>query len=143
VQSAKLSENNENRKRITYHDPCHLKKTLKISAQPRALIAANMDYEFVEMNEADYCCGCGGSFNLQHYETSKQIGNRKRDNIAASGAEVVATSCPACMMQITDMLSQNRDKIAVKHAIEIYAEQFEKASMHRLIRDCRYRLSTF
>ena len=123
VQRAKLRETHEKRKRITYHDPCHLKKTLKISAQPRALIAANGDYELVEMNEADYCCGCGGSFNLQHYETSKQIGNRKRDNIAASKAEVIATSCPACMMQITDMLSQNHDKIAVKHAIEVYAEQ--------------------
>ncbi len=128
VQSAKLSENHEKRKPITYHDPCHLKKTLKISAQPRALIAANTDYEFVEMNEADYCCGCGGSFNLQHYETSKQIGNRKRDNIVASKAEVVATSCPACMMQITDMLSQNHDKIAVKHVIEVYAGQIVQTS---------------
>jgi len=123
-----LSVKNDERKRITYHDPCHLKKTLKISSQPRALIAANANYELVEMNEADYCCGCGGSFNLQHYETSKQIGNRKRDNIVASGADVVATSCPACMMQITDMLSQNKDNINVRHAIEVYAEQLAETS---------------
>jgi glycolate oxidase iron-sulfur subunit len=110
------------RRRITYHDPCHLKKSLKISSAPRALIRYNENYDLVEMNEADYCCGCGGSFNLLHYDMSKQIGNRKRDNILASGAEVVATSCPACMMQISDMLSQHKDKISVRHAIEIYAE---------------------
>jgi glycolate oxidase iron-sulfur subunit len=74
------------------------------------------------MSDADRCCGCGGSFNLQHYGLSKDIGTIKRDNIVASGAEVVATGCPACMMQISDMLSQHKDQIAVKHVMEIYAE---------------------
>jgi glycolate oxidase iron-sulfur subunit len=73
------------------------------------------------MNEADYCCDGGGSFNLLHYDTSAKIGNRKRDNIIASGAEIVATGCPACMTQITDRLSQHGERIVVNHAIEIYA----------------------
>jgi glycolate oxidase iron-sulfur subunit len=47
---------------------------------------------------------------------------RKRDNIVNSGCQMVATSCPACMLQITDMLSQGGDAIQVKHAIEVYAE---------------------
>ena len=47
---------------------------------------------------------------------------RKRDNIVKSGASVVSTGCPACMMQISDMLSQNGDNVRVKHPIEIYAE---------------------
>jgi glycolate oxidase iron-sulfur subunit len=107
---------------VTYHDPCHLKKSLGVSAQPRALIRAHPGYMLREMAEPDWCCGCGGSFNLQHYETSAAIGRRKRDNIAKSGCRVVATGCPACMLQITDMLSQAGLPVTVKHAVEIYAD---------------------
>jgi glycolate oxidase iron-sulfur subunit len=82
----------------------------------------NKNYELVEMSEADRCCGCGGTFNLYHYDLSKKIGQRKRDNIVASGAQVVATGCPACMMQMTDLLSQNNDSVQVRHCIELYAE---------------------
>ena len=107
---------------VTYHDPCHLKKSLGVAAQPRALLQANPGYVLKEMPESDWCCGCGGSFNLQHYETSAAIGKRKRDNIAKSGCQVVATGCPACMLQITDMLSRAGMRVEVKHAVEIYAD---------------------
>jgi glycolate oxidase iron-sulfur subunit len=107
---------------LTYHDPCHLKKSLGVAAQPRALIQANPAYILKEMPESDWCCGCGGSFNLQHYEASAAIGRRKRDNIAASQARVVATGCPACMVQITGLASQAGLRLRVKHTVEIYAE---------------------
>jgi glycolate oxidase iron-sulfur subunit len=107
---------------VTYHDPCHLKKSLGISAEPRALLACNPRYKLIEMEGADSCCGSGGSFTLQHYDLSKRIGKRKRDNIEATGASVVATSCPACMLQIGDMLSQAGDTLAIRHPVEIYAE---------------------
>jgi glycolate oxidase iron-sulfur subunit len=107
---------------VTYHDPCHLKKSLGVAAQPRALLRANPAYILKEMPESDWCCGCGGSFTFQHYETSAAIGKRKRDNIAKSGCRVIATGCPACMLQITDMLSQAKLRFRVKHTVEIYAE---------------------
>ncbi|OIN99832.1 MAG: (Fe-S)-binding protein [Desulfovibrionaceae bacterium CG1_02_65_16] len=107
---------------VTMHDPCHLKKALGVSAQPRKLVAMNSKYVLKEMAGADTCCGCGGSFTLTHADMSAKIGQRKRDNIKNSGAQVVATGCPACMMQISDMLSRNGDNISVKHPIEIYAE---------------------
>ncbi len=107
---------------VTYHDSCHLKKALGVAAQPRELIAANPGCVLTEMKEADRCCGCGGSFNLFHYDWSSAIGQRKRDNIAASGARVVAAGCPACMMQLEDVLSRNHDKVRVKHPVELYAE---------------------
>jgi glycolate oxidase iron-sulfur subunit len=107
---------------ITYHDPCHLKKTLGVSAQPRAVLKANPGYQLKEMAQPDACCGMGGSFNLQYYQISSEIGRRKRDNIKASGCEVVATGCPACMLQLSDVLSRSKDHIAVRHPIEIYAE---------------------
>lgn len=106
---------------VTYHDPCHLKNSLGITAQPRTMIKA-AGCTFKEMTEAGVCCGCGGSFNIAHYEMSRKIGGRKADNIMASGADTVATSCPACMLQITDMLSQKKAGVDVKHVIELYAD---------------------
>lgn len=111
-----------NRVILTYHDPCHLKKSLGVAAQARALIRANPRYELREMEEADWCCGSGGIFNLQEYNISAAIGRRKRENIERSGAAVVATGCPACMLQITDMLSHAGDRVQVRHTIEVYAE---------------------
>jgi glycolate oxidase iron-sulfur subunit len=108
--------------KVTFHDSCHMKKSLGVTAQPRALINMNPKYELVEMAESDRCCGSGGSFNLSHYDLSRQIGERKRDNILATGAQVVSTGCPACMLQMTDMLSQHGAKVAVKHSIELYAD---------------------
>ena len=107
---------------VTYHDPCHLKKSLGVFAEPRSLIKANPGYRLQEMPESDWCCGLGGSFNLQYYELSAKIGKLKLNNIKASGCHVVATGCPACMLQISDMLSKSGDNIIVKHPVEIYKE---------------------
>ncbi len=119
-------ENAENPVDITYHDPCHLKKSLGVSKEPRSLIEANPGYRLKEMPESDRCCGLGGSFNLQYYELSSNIGQIKRDHIAATGSSVVATGCPACMLQISDMLSKSGDNITVTHPISIYAELLRK-----------------
>lgn len=114
---------------LTYHDPCHLKKSLGVADQPRALIRANPRYRLEEMAEADWCCGCGGMFNLQHYGLSVAIGRRKRDHIVESGCAVVATGCPACMLHLTDLLSQGGDRVQVRHTVEIYAEALGKPNI--------------
>lgn len=110
---------------LSYHDPCHLKKSLGVATQPRTLLCANSSYDLKEMSEADRCCGCGGSFNLQYYGISAAIGKRKRQSILESGCSTLATSCPACMLQISDMLSQAGEHVRVKHAVEIYADSLE------------------
>ena len=107
---------------VTYHDPCHLKKSLGVAEAPRQLIDANGDYRLKEMTASDWCCGLGGSFNLQYYEISAKIGEQKRKHIVDTGCSTVATGCPACMIQIADMLSRHQDAISIKHPIEIYAE---------------------
>ncbi|MBW2239872.1 MAG: (Fe-S)-binding protein [Deltaproteobacteria bacterium] len=107
---------------VTYHDPCHLKKSLGVSVEPRSLINANPAYRLKEMPESDRCCGLGGSFNLEYYDLSTHIGNVKMDHIRSSGCSMLATGCPACMLQISDMLSKSGEKIRIKHPIEIYAE---------------------
>ena len=120
-----------NGRMVTFHDSCHLKKSLGVFSEPRELIRANSDYTLTEMAGADECCGMGGSFNLEHYGLSAGIGRLKRDAIAATGCTVVATGCPACMLQISDMLSRAGDRIAVKHPVEIYAESFSAEGRKR------------
>lgn len=122
VLKVQLPEPAGNGKRVTYHDSCHLKKSLGVTEQPRTVLKSLPGWQLVEMPEADRCCGCGGSFTLYNYGLSRQIGQRKRDNIVSVHPDVVATGCPACMMQIMDMLSRNNDSIPVKHVIELYAD---------------------
>jgi glycolate dehydrogenase iron-sulfur subunit len=110
---------------VTYHDPCHLRKTLNIYSQPRTLIESGDFYELKEMPDAASCCGMGGSFNLAHYDLSAAIGEKKINNIEKAGAPVVATSCPACMIQLSDMLAQKQKKIRVAHVAEIYSETLQ------------------
>lgn len=115
-------ETNEIKPGITYHDPCHLRKSLGVAAPPRAMLQGDSRFRFREMAEADACCGCGGSFTLDYYELSSQVGARKRAAILQSGAKLVATACPACMLQLTDLLSKGGDPVEVKHVIELFAE---------------------
>lgn len=112
--------NREKGKRVTYHDPCHLAKSLKVRKQPRSLLTAHKNLEFVEMTDADACCGNGGSFNLKHYKTSMKIGSHKCQHIIETGADMVVTSCPACIMQLSDLLSQAQQTVEVRHVIELF-----------------------
>ncbi|MFH1154707.1 MAG: (Fe-S)-binding protein [Pseudomonadota bacterium] len=106
---------------VTYHDPCHLKKSLGVAEEPRKLIRASGNI-LKEMAGSDKCCGMGGSFNAYHYDISSSIGTLKQKAIVDTGATTVATGCPACMMQISDMLARNNVDMAVKHPIELYRE---------------------
>lgn len=118
-------DNGDYIKTITYHDPCHLKKSLGVFKEPRILIKASGS-RLVEMEGSDKCCGMGGSFNLYHYKISSEIGQIKSQNIADTNCDVVATGCPACMVQISDMLAKKNLDIKVCHPIELYAEMLRK-----------------
>lgn len=115
--------------RITYHDPCHLKKSLGISSEPRSLIRANPAYELVEMSRADACCGFGGAFYLKHHGLSSSIGDEKIAHILETGASAAATGCPACMIQIAEKSAAAGRSIRVCHPVQIYAESL-LASKH-------------
>lgn len=112
---------------VTIHDPCHLFRSLGVFSSQRSLVSSSGRYRVQEMKDSTSCCGAGGSFTLKHYETSAALGEKKRENILSSGASMVATGCPACMMQLTDALSRSGDRIPVAHSIELYAESLGKS----------------
>ncbi|MDY6825528.1 MAG: (Fe-S)-binding protein [Thermodesulfobacteriota bacterium] len=112
---------NADARTVTYHDPCHLKKSLGIDTAPRRLIRAAPEYRLVEMAEADKCCGMGGGFGIQFNDLSTSMGMEKQRHIMETGCSVVATGCPACMIQIAGMLAAaGHVNIAVRHPIELY-----------------------
>ncbi len=88
----------------------------------RALLRSIPWVEFVEMRDADRCCGAGGSFSLSHYELSKAIGSRKVSAIRDANVDIVATECQACVMQLADMLAQADMDVAVMSVAELLAQ---------------------
>jgi glycolate dehydrogenase iron-sulfur subunit len=108
----------EKKIRVTYHDPCHL-RTQGITQEPRRILAALPQVEFVEMANAGTCCGLGGTYSVYHYETSKQIGAKKAAAIAASGAALVATDCPGCIMQLQDSINHAGGRQRAVHILEL------------------------
>lgn len=108
--------------KVTYHDPCHLVRGQNISAQPRAILKSLPGITFVEMRDAQRCCGGGGSFSFYNYDLSKQISQRKMENVETSGASVVVTGCPGCMLQLKDQLGQKGSPVEVKHLIQLVDE---------------------
>ena len=110
--------------KTTYHDPCHLKRTLKIKEEPREFLS--MTTNFREMEDADRCCGNGGTFSLDYRDTSLKIASRKVKGIVESKADYLITSCSACIMQLADILSlENKKHIKIKHLLEIINEALE------------------
>jgi glycolate oxidase iron-sulfur subunit len=88
-------------KKITWHDPCHLNRHLGVKQQPRKILQS-LDANFIEMPNADRCCGMGGQFSLLHPDLSKKIGDKKTESIAATDADIVVTACPGCQFQLQD-----------------------------------------
>jgi glycolate oxidase iron-sulfur subunit len=105
---------------VTWHDPCHLARYQDVRSEPRTILQHLGGIEFVEMAEADRCCGLGGSFSITHYETSKSIADHKVDAIAASGADTVATACPGCMIQLRDAVTRRSLAVDVVHIGQLF-----------------------
>jgi len=110
-------------KRVTYHDSCHLKRSLGVTLEPRELLRI-AGADLVEMPYADRCCGFGGSYSLKYPELSAQILDQKLDCIRETGAELVAVECPGCLMQLRKGLAERGEKaVEVRFLAEILADQ--------------------
>ncbi|VAX16042.1 Predicted glycolate dehydrogenase, 2-subunit type, iron-sulfur subunit GlcF [hydrothermal vent metagenome] len=105
--------------KVTYHDPCHLKRGMGVWKEPRELLKSLPGVEFVEMKNADRCCGGSGTFGLNFYDMSMDVGKLKADAIYESGADIVVTACPSCQIQIEDSLHRHGYDIPTAHTIDL------------------------
>jgi glycolate oxidase iron-sulfur subunit len=104
---------------MTYHDACHLAHGQGVRAQPRELLDMVPNVKAVPLAESEMCCGSAGTYNITQPEMAMQLLKRKMEHIAATGARVVVTGNPGCMMQIMLGAKKFGVPVEVRHTIEI------------------------
>ena len=109
---------------VAYDDPCHLIHGQKISAQPRALLAAIPELRLAPLVEADWCCGSAGTYNVTQPELAARLGHRKAQHIVRSGAEMVVTANPGCQMQIEAALRREGSRVPVVHLMDLLDQAY-------------------
>lgn len=108
-------------RRVAYHMPCHLAHAQKVREAPRQLLAQVPGLQLVELNEADWCCGSAGIYNISHTERARAILERKLANLAASGADTLVTGNPGCLLQLMAGVRQKGWQVDVRHPLEMLA----------------------
>jgi len=106
---------------VTYHDPCHAVRGQGIQSESRELLKSLPNVEFREMAEADWCCGGAGSYALTHYDLSQKVLDRKIENLKKTEADILVTSCPACMIQLGWGIRKHGLKTKIFHISEMTA----------------------
>lgn len=99
--------------KVTYHTPCHQGRGLGSSAE--SYLKAILGESFVPLKDSDVCCGFGGSYSIDFAGISKGILDKKIENIIQTGADIVLTDCPGCVMQIEGGLLKKGLDIKVMH----------------------------
>ena len=107
---------------VTYHDSCHLLRGLGISQQPRQLIRQVAGISFVEMENADVCCGFGGSFAVKYADISSAMVADKVRWIVESGANTVIGADMGCLMNIQGALARKKSPIKVMHIAQLLVQ---------------------
>jgi len=107
---------------VTYHDSCSGLREMGVKAQPRALLAKVPGLELREMEEAENCCGFGGTFSVKFGDISAHLAERKCANVAASGADALVLGDLGCMLNIEGRLRRRGDdRTRVLHVAEVLA----------------------
>jgi glycolate oxidase iron-sulfur subunit len=112
---------------VTYQDSCHLAHGQKIRSAPRKLLAAVPGLEFREMPGADICCGSAGIYNVVENEMSMQILASKMASVNATGAQIIATANPGCLLQLEAGVRLHGSKQRVMHVVEVLDQAYRSA----------------
>ena len=107
--------------KVTYHDACSGLRELGVKAQPRKLLASIRGLELKEMQDADVCCGFGGTFCVKYPAISNVIVGKKTENITATDADMLLAGDLGCLMNMSGKLQREGKSIAVRHIAEVLA----------------------
>jgi L-lactate dehydrogenase complex protein LldE len=111
------------RRRVTYHDSCHLLRELGIESEPRKLIRAVKGIELVEMQDHQLCCGFGGTFSVKFPEVSVAMAEDKLRAAADSGAEFIVANDSGCLMHLAGAIHRRGLPLQTMHIAELLAKQ--------------------
>ncbi|MFI5934479.1 (Fe-S)-binding protein [Actinoplanes sp. NPDC051494] len=104
---------------VAYHDACHLAHAQGIRAQPRALLAAIPGLTVTEVADPEICCGSAGVWNILHPEPAADLGERKARAVLATGASLLVTANPGCLMQIRAAARKLGHELPVAHTATV------------------------
>eukprot|EP01022_Parablepharisma_sp_SALTPOND_P015612 TRINITY_DN2223_c0_g1_i2.p1 TRINITY_DN2223_c0_g1~~TRINITY_DN2223_c0_g1_i2.p1 ORF type:complete len:836 (-),score=308.07 TRINITY_DN2223_c0_g1_i2:630-3137(-) len=107
--------------KAAYHAPCHLCRGLGVRQAPRELIE-RAGLEYLPYDDEEVCCGFGGSFSLEFPELSAAILERKLDQVEATGAAMLLTDCPGCVLQLEGGLDQRGSRVKAQHLVQALAQ---------------------
>ena len=108
-------------RKVAYHAPCHLCRGMGVRQAPRELVNAAAEYAMAD--EEEVCCGFGGTYSMKFPEVSEQLLSKKLDNVEKTGATLLVTDCPGCVMQLRGGAKKSGKRFEVKHIAELLAEQ--------------------
>src|SRR3712207_4025512 len=111
---------------VTYHDSCSGLRELGVRAQPRKLLKSVAGLDLVELDDADVCCGFGGTFAVKYADISNAIVSEKAANVVKTGAPTLLAGDLGCLLNIAGKLTRNGQAVAVRHVAEVLAGMTEE-----------------
>lgn len=111
---------------VTYHESCHLCHGQKVVSQPRQLLRLIPGLRLVELPESNWCCGSAGIYNITQPEMASQLLERKMDHVCSTGASVVATGNPGCLIQLEAGCRGRGVALRIVHPITLLAEAYRR-----------------
>ncbi|MBZ5534781.1 MAG: glycolate oxidase subunit GlcF [Acidobacteriia bacterium] len=105
--------------RVGYHDSCHLQHAQGVRNQPRAVLRTIPGLELIDLPDAAICCGSAGIYNLVEADTARQLGDRKVQHLLSTGAQMVVSGNPGCLLQLRGGLQRAGREMPVVHMIEL------------------------
>ena len=110
--------------RVTYQDSCHLAHAQRITEAPRVLLRSIPGLELAEMADSSRCCGAGGTYTITQRESSLKLLDSKMQAIQDTGAEVVATANPGCLLQLQYGVRREDEPTKVKYVTDLLDEAY-------------------
>jgi glycolate dehydrogenase iron-sulfur subunit len=116
---------------VAYHDACHLAHAQQVRSQPRQLLRSIPGLTLVEPAEWELCCGSAGIYNLTRPQAAGELGERKADNLLATGADVIAAANPGCTLQIAAHLQRKGQPRELVHPMQLLARSIAGGATRR------------
>lgn len=107
--------------KVTYHDACSGLRELGIKAQPRKLLESVKGLELVEMQDAEICCGFGGTFCIKYPDISNAMVERKAANAGGTGADLLLAGDMGCLMNMSGKIKRQGRSLDSRHVAEVLA----------------------
>jgi L-lactate dehydrogenase complex protein LldE len=114
---------------VTYHDSCAGLRELDIKAQPRSLLSAIDGITLMELDDAEVCCGFGGTFCVKYPEISNKMVSNKTDCIERSEAGLLLAGDLGCLMNMAGKLKREGSKVEVRHIAEVLADMCDQPAI--------------